>query len=427
VRLHRPEENPVAFQRMKDAYETLTDAKRRVEYDQMRRYGEQVEALTSEAVEALESDPEKSIRLLKKAVVLAPELAGTRWWLGRAYVQKEEFAEAEAEFRRLLAETPDDASLHLQVGGCLYRQDRLDEAERELRRAVELDREQFHALLLLSSLYMDREEPAKAVEVLEQAILINGTEDFTDLDVLLRLLTLYVIREDGPNAELMEKRLRNVIPNDEDAANYAMARLFDLGVDFYQAHNYVGAYEIVRRVRHTLLTDTKLKEAVERAVRHFGVCADAARIVTDDTFPKNLKTYLFWKYLDPEDEVEESVAQAAIEALRRDVAASPLRFANLVRQIRSRYHRLATEESDLLAHIAQLAAEYGRVGPGSGSPVWYPTGYGQPTRDRNIAAIAVTAIVCGIMGQIVIPVPVVGFLVGLVIGLILSAKFGFWG
>ena len=94
-------------------------------------------------------DLDRSVRLLEDAVRRAP--FDFRVWteLARGYEQAERYSDAEASFRHAIELAPSYAVPHWQMGNFLLRQDRLDEAKAELRRATETSsiyRDQVYAL-----------------------------------------------------------------------------------------------------------------------------------------------------------------------------------------------------------------------------------------------------------------------------------------
>ncbi len=72
---------------------------------------------------------------LEKAKRLEPEKASIREALGIAYFRIARWAEAEAEFRKVLELSPVDDYAHYALGSALQKQGRLEEAGRHLKLA----------------------------------------------------------------------------------------------------------------------------------------------------------------------------------------------------------------------------------------------------------------------------------------------------
>ncbi len=96
-----------------------------------------------------EDDLNRSVALLEEAIRLSP--SDFRLWieLARGYEQAERYADAERALRHSVSLAPAYAVPHWQLGNFLLRQDRIDEAKAELRRATETSssyRDQVYAL-----------------------------------------------------------------------------------------------------------------------------------------------------------------------------------------------------------------------------------------------------------------------------------------
>ena len=98
-----PEQKPKEYQRLREAYDVLSNPVSRSEYDNMASFGAEIEALKAEAEQILQADtPDFSagIRTLKKAVVLGPDIGLLRNMLGSCYLGKDEAQFALNQFLR---------------------------------------------------------------------------------------------------------------------------------------------------------------------------------------------------------------------------------------------------------------------------------------------------------------------------------------
>jgi Flp pilus assembly protein TadD/mono/diheme cytochrome c family protein len=93
-----------------------------------------------------------------------------RFNLAQLDVRMAEYAEAEEEFRALLAACKEDAESRSGLGTALLGAGRTDDAASEFRRALELDAGDFAALLNLGSMAADAGQTEPAVKVLEAAL-----------------------------------------------------------------------------------------------------------------------------------------------------------------------------------------------------------------------------------------------------------------
>jgi Flp pilus assembly protein TadD len=93
-----------------------------------------------------------------------------RFDLARMSVRRAEYAEAEKEFRALLAACPEDAESRSGLGAALLGAGRSDEAAHEFRRALELDPGDFTALYNLGAMAADGGQTEQAAKLLEAAL-----------------------------------------------------------------------------------------------------------------------------------------------------------------------------------------------------------------------------------------------------------------
>jgi Flp pilus assembly protein TadD len=133
-------------------------------------------------------DLERSVSRLEEATRLEPN--DFRLWteLGRGYEQTERYGEAEHAFRRAVGLAPSYAAPHWQLGNFLLRQERIEEAKAELKRATET-----------SSIYRDQvyslawdyfgKDPARVEELASDSA-----------DARVNLANFYAFREAAPDA-----------------------------------------------------------------------------------------------------------------------------------------------------------------------------------------------------------------------------------
>jgi Flp pilus assembly protein TadD len=93
-----------------------------------------------------------------------------RFDLARLGVRRAEYAEAEKEFRDLLAVCREDAESRSGLGAALLGAGRTDDARGEFRRALELDPADFTALYNLGAMAADGGQAEQAAKLLEAAL-----------------------------------------------------------------------------------------------------------------------------------------------------------------------------------------------------------------------------------------------------------------
>jgi len=81
-----------------------------------------------------------------------PKVEPALFLKGMDYLQKGEAAQAEGTFRTMLQARPAHAAAHHFLGACLYQQGKIDEARKEMRRSLELQRGQVQWMENLAAL-----------------------------------------------------------------------------------------------------------------------------------------------------------------------------------------------------------------------------------------------------------------------------------
>ena len=172
------------FQRITRAYQTLSNRKKRAEYDELLEQGRQpagtpVQASTplsqrSEPIEEVSSDRKRE---------MAFQLLVRR---GDAHLERDDVAAALREFRKALTLKRDHA-LALRVARSLKENgDHLDDAVAFARAAHKIEASSVDALRILGELYIMKQSPSDAIYHLERALELRPD----DADILAHLQEL---------------------------------------------------------------------------------------------------------------------------------------------------------------------------------------------------------------------------------------------
>lgn len=89
----------------------------------------------------------------RRALALDPTIAEAHCPLARAYAERRQFAEADAEIATALKLDPDSWEVNKEAARMLYRQRRIDEATRHFEKAAEVMETDFHAWGMLFTCY----------------------------------------------------------------------------------------------------------------------------------------------------------------------------------------------------------------------------------------------------------------------------------
>ena len=259
-----PEQKPKEYQRLREAYDVLSDPVARREYDSMAQFGAEIDALRKRAEDVLgedEPDYDEAERLLKKAIVLGPNIGLLRQLLGQCYLDAERPADALRQFERATTINPDNAGYQLGYGRALKASGRTTEAERVIRSAWARDPEDYAAPRALAALLYEEGRKQEAHHVLDEAIGADGKVDFQDFFCLYDKLHFHLF--DGENDEL--RRLLNevsTLAKNEADRRFASFLLFRTGGHLHDVRAYKVSAEFFEAA-HRLEPSEELQEVVE--------------------------------------------------------------------------------------------------------------------------------------------------------------------
>ncbi len=232
VREHPPEQDPEAYQQLREAYDVLSDPVSRREYDTMAQYGDEIESLQEEAEVLLNQEPpapQEAIQKLKRATVLGPDISLLRNMLGNAYLMDEQPEKALTQFEEAVELNPDNEAHHLNRGYALRDLGRSREAEEAFRTVWEDDAGNYAAARGVAGALADREQFRAAHEVLDEAIWADDVLDFEDFFCYYDKLHLYLAQQE---TDALERALDTVVdmaerPDDRQYAAFMLVQLAD--------------------------------------------------------------------------------------------------------------------------------------------------------------------------------------------------------
>jgi tetratricopeptide (TPR) repeat protein/SAM-dependent methyltransferase len=146
------------------------------------------------------------------AMAVDPTLRGPkgRYNLGIVYRDQGRLAEAEAQWRAVLAEQPGNLEAWMALGDLWLAQKRWPEVERAVQELQRDPQRQVEAALLQARLLMARQEFAAARRLLEQAVADNPRV------LPLRMALSHVLVQEGTDRPAAEQALRAVLELDPD-------------------------------------------------------------------------------------------------------------------------------------------------------------------------------------------------------------------
>jgi len=246
VRVYPPERAPEEFKRIREAYETLSDARSRQEYDTAPSPA--LQRLMHAAAQAMsDQDYPEAERNLKQILVQDPTLDYVRNMLGMCFVYQGKAEEAVAQYERLLS-APEPSPAWLGNAGHAYQAaGRYYEAEHAFRRAIHAAGEDDVGIyqLGLADVYVSMSALPRAVKLLEDAIRSDGKVDFDDLLFFTKLVEVHLRANDLRAVQAVVGRIR-AIAFDDEQRRYAAWKLGSLGRSLLESGAFVFAQVVAQ-------------------------------------------------------------------------------------------------------------------------------------------------------------------------------------
>ena len=223
IREYTPESNPAAFQRITEAYQTLSNPEKRRAYDAEERLPPEVDAEVDEILAENDDDPGIAAVLISSIADQYPESKKLRRLAGMLHLAAEEHDEACEVLEELCDLDPDDSQNLVLHGRALLGADRTDEAMQQFKSAIVADPNNSLAYLALSDHHMEEDEPEDALRILERGLMADNRLDAADYPLLQRILMIQAREHKWDAMNATADRINRLAPSDDPDARRFMA------------------------------------------------------------------------------------------------------------------------------------------------------------------------------------------------------------
>lgn len=230
VRKFTPEKNPDEFQRIRAAYEVLSDPVQRERYDAAEKgfgeYDETVATRLRAIEEATRTSDDAMVHDMLRALLRDhPNVTVARENLALSLLRTGDAAGAYAELEHLVEAAPENARYAFHRGIALARLDRKGDAERSLERAILLDPAFVPARVALSDLLIDERKVDEGIRVLDEALPTLDRTTPNYFVVAMRKVDALYIRDRAGQAQKMVTELLAEVGSDPDQRKYVSSQL----------------------------------------------------------------------------------------------------------------------------------------------------------------------------------------------------------
>ena len=301
VRIYPPEQHPEEHKLIRDAYDVLINNHSRNEYNARKKYGKEIKDL-EERLDNLDSElnQDEVEQIIKKLVILAPNVSIYRNRMGLVYLRSEKYSSAKKQFEKAVTINPENIIYLVNLAEAEKKLKNYDYAEKFLVQAWDLDKEDYEAPRALAQLYYDTDRKVKTYGVLEKAIMADGVIDFQDFFCIFD--KLHYLLFDKKNEQLEEelKRIQEISRNQEEK-NFSTFMLMKTALALAKIGEFAIAVKFAK-VAYKLDNDESTKEIYDTLDDY--IIFDNDNEIMEDV--KKFFSFYFLRYFDgfPEDDFQ---------------------------------------------------------------------------------------------------------------------------
>jgi len=307
ARAHPPDRDPETFERVRQAYQTLSNREARQDYDAMRRFGGEIEETLIKAEQAIAEDRnEDAVRAFKRVLVLNPRLDAVRDQLAQCLLVLKRHPEAVQVLQTLVKRTPDNAVYWCHLGLALSRwandgdtrqneaAARFARARDAYSRAIQLEPHNPDLYRELAWTYVFQLDHAKAIEWFRKGINADDKVDLFDIDALTDICFVAAWGNLDSEFQAAYESITGIISDGpEDARDYAARCLARHGSDAHSKHVFSVSWRFFRAAHAIGLSDPEAQSILGRLVTSAGAGSEMDRLAADDSINLPFRTVIY--------------------------------------------------------------------------------------------------------------------------------------
>jgi len=236
IKAHPPEKDAEGYQRIREAYETLSDRTARKEYDALLEGGDEVRELLDKANDHMANERFEDARSCLKTVIALASEADAAWNLyGICCLHLERYEEALKVFTALMNRAPDVAlyAAHAGHSELFLAEESVRDSEKakhyrlaraHFEKALALDPGNHHHHLGLARVYSEECRFDEAIAAVWGAIHADESVDLGDLEALFELCWLHIYKHDLTGVGKIADEIEKITPADPEVRRYVAHR-----------------------------------------------------------------------------------------------------------------------------------------------------------------------------------------------------------
>ncbi len=305
IRQYSPEKHPEEFNRIRRAYETLSDPKNRQEYDTMAEHGEEITELMDEVERLIEQERfEEAAKCCRKMIMIAPHLDTARNKYALCLMYQEDFEKALPQFERLVNENPGNATYYFNLAIALDQLERPQEAIHSFLKAYELDSNNVNIIFELADLYQRLNQMQEARTLIERVVGASASTDFHPFIYLFKLLKMEILEKNEQGIESTFLRIEAILERHEEEKKYVAMQYADFAYKLYEYKMYKWAVLLTERAVTLDPEHPFIQELHESTAKKKPLYEEYDNLKEDDDVAGEIKN-IFLLYLFGDEVTEE--------------------------------------------------------------------------------------------------------------------------
>lgn len=278
LRKYPPEKEQEKYKEIREAYDTLKDEKSRKNYEAYFYHEKDIKTLEDKYTEHMKArNYEEAEKILKKILIISPEIAHIKDKLGEIYFLKENYNKSIEIYKELIKEYPKNIDYLIKLGANYDEIKKYKSSRMYYLTAYALDDSNPNAISGVMGSYISENRILEAINFLNKDIEKDNKLDFEDFFTLSKLLECYIIKNDMPNLKNTLEKIKKIAPEDEESKGFISWKLGQLAAELSD----MGIYEYSKEILEICLKLTPNIDLIKELYKHVDLFVEANKLVND--------------------------------------------------------------------------------------------------------------------------------------------------
>ncbi|WP_335993429.1 tetratricopeptide repeat protein [Fusobacterium polymorphum] len=340
LRKYPPEKEQEKYKEIREAYDTLKDEKSRKNYDAYFHHEKDIKTLEDKYTEYMEAkNYNEAEKVLKKILIISPEIAHIKDKLGEVYVLKKEYEKSIEIYKKLIKEYPHNVDYLIKLGGNYQKIEKYEISRMYFLTAYALDTSSSEAISGVVHSYIKENKISEAIDFLNENIEKDDKLDFEDFFALSKLLECYIIKNDMSSLKETLEKIKKIAPEDEESKGFISWKLGKFAAELYD----MGIYEYSKEISQICLKLTPDIDLIKELYKQANLFVEANKLMNDDNIygPSKVPIYNYFFGGKLDEETKNEIFQKLEERLKTSIGKEY--FKGGVQKIKERYPMLYNE------------------------------------------------------------------------------------